>query len=150
MPGPQPTPKAILAARGSWRAKENGGGLQLDPGIPRCPKWLKGPARALWKRACKAFDAAGTLAKMDREQLALLCKTYGKVMHGNRLIEELGDEAFTTEAGRKVMRIVGAEEARLMHYAAKFGMTPADRARLRNGPEMEDDDPAERFFRTVG
>lgn len=63
--GPPPTPKAILALRGSWRAKENAGQPIVTPGRPSCPKHLTGDTRKAFAATAQILDRMGVLAKHE-------------------------------------------------------------------------------------
>jgi phage terminase small subunit len=47
--GPQPTPTAILRARGSWLVNHRKDEPQPEKGGPPCPRWLNKDARKIWK-----------------------------------------------------------------------------------------------------
>src|SRR5215468_2206885 len=63
--GPQPTPTALLEARGSWRAKLNPTEPWPKVGAPPCPKSFTKDERAVWKAVCKILADMNVLTKAD-------------------------------------------------------------------------------------
>src|SRR5687767_4725730 len=90
--GPQPTPTAILKARGSWLApaREKAGEPQVQVAAPSCPVGLKGEARKEWKRVTQEMLVLRTIAKSDRAVLELYCKTYALRDKAERELERVG------------------------------------------------------------
>lgn len=117
--GPAPTPTKILEARGSWRAKTRAGELQFPVERPECPAWLSTEARAEWDRVAKACDAPA---------LACMCEWWAEHQRARRALRNLA-----VSHKRYYQTLVGSGIAwsNFDKIAARFGLTPVDRAKLR-------------------
>src|SRR2546427_814379 len=127
MPGPPRTPTAILAARGSWRAKTRSDEPKPPAERPSCPKWLRIEAKAEWRRQVKALEQMGLLAKCDRALLGVYCEAWADLVELSDLlcvVPAEGDDA------RRLARYRHAAADRLLKTAQQFGFSPAARARL--------------------
>ncbi len=152
--GPAPTPKAELERRGSWRAKVREDELQADGQIPEAPAHLKGEARAEWNRLAATLGPRGVLDReMDRTSLSLLCEALGEY---RRLDKRMTRETPGEQKWRSLM--YGRNEAwkRWNDLAKRFGLTPADRPRVKVGPKVvgakatDATHGKERFFNSTG
>ncbi len=151
MPGPAPTPTKILNARGSWRAKIRDGEPQLPVSRPSCPACLPAEAKSEWRRLVPQLIRMGVLSKVDRSMLTAYCEAWAELVEAVEFLEEHG-KTFTTEKGYVVVHpyvaIRNSAVDRMKAIAARFGFTPADRARLRATPQEEPKkDGKARFFR---
>ena len=90
--GPAPTPTKILELRGSKRARRNPNEPKPDKGRPRCPLWLKGNAKAEWKKLVEMTDRMGILTKVDGNALARYCRLWQRWRRSEDFIEEHGDQ----------------------------------------------------------
>ena len=110
--GPAPTPTAILAARGSWRANIRPG--EPEPPAPslRPPKWISEPARKLWRQLAKELADIGVFKATDRHMLAVLCETYATWR--------------ATDDDKAKEKWTGV----LLRLAREFGLTPSSRSGL--------------------
>jgi len=108
------TPTALRVLRG------NPGQRRLPKGEPQPergaepPTWLPVAARKEWNKLAPMLDRLGVLTEADGETLAQLCAA--RAILRQQLLEH---ERFSVE----LWRAIQAAEA-------KFGLTPADRARL--------------------
>lgn len=157
--GPAPTPTVLLAARGSWRAKD---GREDEPQLPvekpACPSWLKGEGRAEWNRQVKQLERMGCIAKVDRAMLASYCDAWGDFVRlvwrvqeqeslrlgtQNLEAEALADELLS-DLERRKERVC----KRLMQLADRFGFSPAARARVKSmgQPKQEQETGKGKYF----
>ena len=128
MPGPKPTPTAILKNRGSWRAGERRGSPVPDPSIPEKPKWVKGKALGIWKRAAKLLGDMGVLTSIDGFALGMYC------VYLDLWVKEAAKDACER------VEVNFERYANQIHKGEKaFGLTPADRAGLVVEPKPVDD-----------
>lgn len=150
MPGPAPTPSAILQARGSWRGQRKEE-PELPVKAPGAPSWLSAEAKAEWRRQAKHLEVMGTIAEADRAMLALYCQAWAEFVETNKTIEEEGMTC-TTDKGyvlpNPLVAIRNAAAERLVKLAAQFGFSPAARTRVRGGKKKKDEakDGKGRFF----
>ncbi len=143
--GPQPTPKPILALRGSNRATQDGGGLAVPSARPPCPRSLKGDARRMWNYLVPRLEAAGVVAELDLAPLVRYCRMWQAWLVATSFCERTTEEnggvgpVFVKKRGGVVdaiMELPQAYQARALADALtrledRFGVSPAARARLR-------------------
>lgn len=122
--GPQPTPTAVLAARGSWRAmlRED---KNIKPSKPKAPDWLDAAAKKLFKKYTSKLS--NVLTKNDANVLALLCQA--EIDYTNYRKNPIGDIPLKVWA--KNEKDLHDRYFRLLR---EFGLTPASRGTI---PQME-------------
>lgn len=140
--GQVPTPKHILRLRGSKHAKGRGEAFQPRPGRPRCPGWLDGEAKRLWRELVPELEAAGVLTVVDGGALACLCEAWGEFRRLTELLRQEGP-LVTGSDGRRVAHPAitlrrGAWKA-YKDFSALFGLDPTNRARLSVPADVEDE-----------
>lgn len=136
--GPAPTPTKILEARGSWRSRKNSREPKPDKGRPRCPQWLKGSAKAEWKKIVEMLDRMGILTKVDGNALARYCRLWQRWRDAEDFIAEHGDQYPVKDAkGNTVSfrlfpsaRVAISLAVELRRLEQEFGLTPASRTRI--------------------
>jgi P27 family predicted phage terminase small subunit len=149
--GPQPKPPELKLLEGNRGHRP----LQLDTlfrpevGAPSAPQWLSREARKAWKALVPELVRYNLLATVDRQALAMLCQTIGRVEQlersiGSRqalLVAEGGDpvEALIdrTPNGMRVQavtyQLLNREQAKLHKLLENFGLRPDARARVTAG-----------------
>jgi P27 family predicted phage terminase small subunit len=146
--GPPPTPTAILAARGSWRAKGRPHEPKAAVAVPECPDWVSvnelADGKALFTDLAGKLAAVGLMTDNDTLMLALLCDSWVRYIDAKRDVEENGATDFD-EKGREhsrpcVAHLHSAWE-RVVKGCTHFGLSPSARSGLTVGiaPEKEDD-----------
>jgi len=167
--GPQPTPTALLAARGSWRAKHrvNHGEPMPERAIPSCPSYLGKAERQVWRQLAKELASLGLLTRIDRNPLARYCVLFVRWRKACDFIEKYG-----TTMPVKAVRPAGKnpdggilfeeyvkcfipmpqvnEESNLrdglLKLEREFGLTPAARTRIRVDLPEDTSSDKSRFF----
>jgi P27 family predicted phage terminase small subunit len=149
MPGPKKTPTETLKIRGSWRAKGRTNEPKPVAGVPECPSWLAGEAKAEWDRQVVDLDQRKLLAKSYRTALVMFCEAWGTYVEALADIRANG-HTYITDKGNEVQRpIVG-----IMHKAferaaklgAQFGFSPSAAADLKVNETQEKPSGKSRFF----
>ena len=115
--GPAPTPTAILANRGSWRAKIN----KDEPkptGVPELPGGVELSERALamWTQLTGDLSAAGIATAIDANALSRYCMIWDRWLRASVAQDE--------------KRMLTLSDA-LSKLEAQFGMTPSARTRIK-------------------
>lgn len=135
--GPAPTPTAILAARGSWRAKENKNEPQPELGTPKKPNWLKGDAKKCWEALVPQLKIMGVLSKIDGNALSRYCKMWGDWRKLDQFLEKNGSTFPLKKDGviyeiKQFPQSKMAQQIRdqLLRLEKEFGLTPSARARM--------------------
>jgi len=146
--GPRPVPTAILARRGSWRAKlrknePNPSGPVGDP-----PDWLSPEAKEIWEVIVERVKNLDLLTCVDREPFARYCSMLAQ---WRKLYEETKDLSpvypLHNEDGsvrylqeRPEISLMKRLDKQLLALEKEFGFTPSARANLgikRNEPTDE-------------
>lgn len=148
MPGPNRTPTAILAARGSWRANSRPNEPKPAVCVPRCPKGLDDVRKALWKSYGRILAEMGVLTEGDSSALSLLVDADATY----RTLEEQVRTQGHTIKGRmqdivKNPAVAMRDNAwkRLLKILTEFGLSPASRTKVSVNPQAEDSEDS-RFF----
>jgi phage terminase small subunit len=97
-------------------------------GVPSPPPDMKGDALKFWKKHVPELVAKGIAKAIDGPQLALMCEWWAKYQRFSRMIEKMKNED-----RRLVQAMTGCAIAsdKFDKIAARFGLTPSDRAKLR-------------------
>jgi P27 family predicted phage terminase small subunit len=152
--GPKPTPTALRLLR------NNPGHRPINHDEPKpdvvaessplakCPKWLTGEARALWKRVAPGAIRAGLLTVVDLAAFEALCQSYARW----RQAERLTGKDFELAIAKGYRNASVKERQLMMQYGARFGFDPSSRSNVKalgslvspanNGPQLS---KAERF-----
>ena len=137
--GPQPTPTAILALRGSTRAGMRQAEPEADGATPSMPAWLTPRAKAAWKYAAPRLQAMGVLSSLDRLALARYCDT---AIRWREAVEWIADDATsgirtaidgndnTLETEHPMVKRAERLADQLRKDERLFGLSPAFRAGL--------------------
>lgn len=120
------------------------------------PSWLKGEARAEWKRIVGELAKRFWLGKADRPALEAYCQLYARWREATELLSALkGEGVFTvpTQAGVKshpLFRAWMEMGDKLRMWGAEFGLTPAARSRIDvKRVQGEEEDDLDSFLGTV-
>lgn len=117
-------------------------------GVPDRPEWLLPEAKREWTRVVRELEPLGLLALVDRAMLAAYCQSWATYVRAQRKLEQLG-ETFETATGylmpRPEVAIAKGALEKAMQLSARFGFTPADRAKLAL-PEAPPADPFAEFL----
>lgn len=150
--GPQPTPNLLKLVRGNpgKRPINLADGVNPLVEIPDMPKHLSREARKEWKRITPLLAQEGLIARMDRSILALYCQAWGRmaeleaamngkiemcVRKGMSYEEAVERSSYdVTPKGYKqqaaLVNMIRAQADAVARYAAHFGLSPSQRARI--------------------
>lgn len=133
--GPAPTPTNLVILKGNpGKRPINKAEPKPAPIAPSCPRFLDKTARQEWRRMVKLLEPLGLLTQVDRAALAAYCQCYSEWVRANEILAEKG-MTFTTPNGYVQQRpeVAIRQKARndMLRFAARFGLTPSDRAGLR-------------------
>lgn len=94
--------------------------------LARCPDWLKGEARSLWKRVAPGAIKAGLLTVVDVPAFEALCQSYARWRQFERLTGKDPELAIA-----KGFRNAAVKERQLMlQFGARFGFDPSSRSNV--------------------
>jgi len=126
--GPAPRPKRALLQRGSRRAKKMPDDMELEPGVPRPPADLCVEALAEWQRVVPVLAPKGVLSEVDRAALVVLVASWSEYV---AVGQHLDDAEMGTAAWQRIAAARHQAYQRWAAMAQRFGLTPADRARVK-------------------
>ena len=135
--GPQKTPTADLAARGSWRAKARSNEAIAVPGAPEKPVWLQGEAADEWDRQVLDLSPRKLLSKSYRASLAMFCEAWGTYVGA---VIDISENGYVTvnkdgyESQRPIVAVMHKAFDRATKMGQQFGFSPSSKA----GIEVED------------
>jgi P27 family predicted phage terminase small subunit len=128
----KPTVLKILAGNPS-KEKLNGREPMPRRGVPKCPDWISGEAKAEWNRVVPELDRLGLLTVIDGAALEGYCAAYALAVHCERAIRKYGT-TYENDEGRICKRpeiAMGNEAWRMVRtFAAEFGCTPSSRGKM--------------------
>ena len=134
--GPKPTPKEILAMRGS-RAGKPGYEPQPERTLPDPPAWLDNLARACWDDTLPQLEAMGVATRIDGNALARYCTLWSRWRQAEQFLAQHGSGyAMTGKNGDTYfaqypeVAIAANLSTQLTKIEAEFGMTPSSRSRI--------------------
>ena len=107
--------------------------LQMPPGMPDCPDELTDGAKAEWRRVCKDLYGGGLLSKVDRSALAIYCDNWDRWMTALQVLKVSPAVVETLNGGlirNPHLGILNQAQDKCGKFAAKFGMSPSDRASI--------------------
>lgn len=101
---------------------------ELDP-----PSYLDLDAVAVWHRLAPSLAERGVLTAWDVDTFAVFCSAVAHHARAVRIINERGVlvKQRTAHVKNPALQIARDTAATIAGFAARFGLTPADRARLR-------------------
>ncbi|BDG62329.1 phage terminase small subunit P27 family [Caldinitratiruptor microaerophilus] len=137
---PRRKPTALKVLSGTARPDRMKNEPKPRPVAPPCPKGLPKEARRLWKEMAPKLERLGLLTETDGPAFADLCLCWARLKEAERDISERG---LLVDGERGKVKNPAAQLAReyraaAQKWAARFGLTPADRGVL-DLPQQEDE-----------
>lgn len=134
----------IQGNRSKKSAAELGADLRPPAGVPEPPDHLTSDALAEWRRVVPLLEAMGIIAEIYRAPLAVYCQAWGRHVHAERKLAELGDPALvsTTPSGYQQigvwLQVSNRAAEQMKTFAAEFGMTPSAISRVSGAASQGD------------
>lgn len=132
--GRKPKPTAIKKLEGNpGRRKLNEREPKPANGMPSCPTWLETEAKKLWRRVCKELEMMGTLAKSDRETIAVFCQSYARWKESEEFLSTHGPIMQTQSGYIQQLPQVSISHSymkRMIETGSLLGLNPSARSRL--------------------
>ena len=142
-PGRPRKPDALKVLDGTWSASRDGNleDVVLPVGVPAKPDALPPRAAAFWDEIVPQLIETGCVAEIDGIMLAELAGWYGRYRQWAEPLDagELDD----VDSRRRLLGACAAWK-QFEQLAAKFGLNPVDRSRLRVTPKKESKLPRRR------
>lgn len=124
--GRRPKPDVLKIAQGTYRAKRSGNPKdKVDvKGAPKKPHFENPYADALWDETVKELVELGVATKIDAPLLRTMCELWGLY----RMAYEIAEKDPTDKDARIA---VVSYVAKFEQVAARFGLNPSDRGRIK-------------------
>ena len=140
MRGRLPKPLEQHEIDGTLRPDRHGDAAEIAQasGAPVMPAAFTGEAKALWLSLVDGLIAAGIAKGADTAALVLLCEWWARYRKLADALDKL-DPLADTYTYCKLTAQLNTASAAFSSVAARFGLTPADRMRLRveGGPKKQ-------------
>lgn len=130
--GPAPIPTAIRLLRNNPGKRAINHGEPTPPpveegsALAKCPKWLTGEARALWKRVAPGAIQSGLLTIVDLPAFEALCQSYARW----RQFEQLTGKNLELAISKGYRNGAVKERQLMMQFGARFGFDPSSRSNV--------------------
>ena len=155
--GKAPTPTAILAARGSWRAKLNPTEPLPELGAPDCPAHLSDLAKEVWYQIVPRLVALGVLTRIDGNALARYCDAFiqwrraAEFLNGHELVYPMkGKDGKVSALAPYPQNALYEKYSRILSgIEAQFGLTPSARTRIAAAQESKQAAGADRLLKLL-
>jgi P27 family predicted phage terminase small subunit len=125
-------PTAHKEMEGTYREDRDGGTVRMRPGIPFKPTWLGEVASSVWDETISELERVeNLLSDADGPALALYCDAWREYWEADAAVSEYGMVVSTLTGGLKpnpAVRMRATARADINRMAAKFCLTPSDRA----------------------
>jgi P27 family predicted phage terminase small subunit len=134
--GPKPKPTEQHKLHGTFRSDRHGPAdhpIDKLDGIPKMPPGMPSQAIKLWKVLVPQLIKVKTAVELDSTEIAAMCRWWAQY---NELMSRVESEApYDDESDIRQWRLEKRAKAAWNAFdsiASRFGLTPADRARLRS------------------
>ena len=136
MRGRKPKPNSIKNLEGNPGKRRINDREPIPPsGVPDCPEFLEGEARAEWFRTAAMLSDMGLLTPADRSALAAYCLCYARWVAAEEQVKKYGTIVKSPERGfpMKSPYLTVADQAleNMRKFMVEFGLTPSSRSRIR-------------------
>lgn len=150
---PKPTSIKVLAGNPGHRPVNTAEPRFHVPGrTPRPPAFLSDSAAEIWRDLGKLLREAGLFTVVDRYALAMFCAVAARWMQAEREIERLG-VVLIAESGNLYqnpwLHIANKAWGQMRQMLSEFGLTPAERSRLKVTVAEDEPSLAEMLFQMV-
>ncbi|MFI6609292.1 phage terminase small subunit P27 family [Streptomyces sp. NPDC050507] len=145
--GRPPKPTAVKRLEG------NPGGRPLNEseprppaGVPDPPEWLSETALEEWRRLVPLLVKMRVLTMADRNALAAYCESYSQFVAATLAVRDGGvlvDSYRGGVAKNPAVQVARDALEQMNRWGAKFGLSPADRARLSVDEAPDEDHDAD-------
>lgn len=101
--------------------------IQESSALAKCPTWLAGDAKTLWKRVAPGAIRAGLLTVVDLPAFEALCQSYARWREFERLTGKNLELAIAKGYRNQALR----ERQLMMQFGSRFGFDPSSRSNVK-------------------
>jgi P27 family predicted phage terminase small subunit len=127
MPGRPRKPKKLHILDGSFRKDRHSADVEAD-GIPIKPATLRGDAGDFWDAVVPGLVKSGIAKACDAAALTLLCQWWQRYLRFSRALDRVSP---IYKNSQRLVRLVDVASKWFDRIGSRFGLTPADRAKMR-------------------
>jgi P27 family predicted phage terminase small subunit len=141
MAGRPKTPKALKIVQGTYRKDQDHNEIQVDAGIPDCPKWLNASGKKYWSEIAPILEQNNLLSVCDLSTFSLHCDSMGLFIEIAERIESVDELMTITPQGFEVQGVLIQIRNKLWDQVVKsgaaFGHSPQSRSSIKAEPKTE-------------
>mgnify|MGYP003665322885 FL=1 len=134
-------PTALKIITGTNRADRNATEIQVDAGIPDCPKWLNASGKKYWSEIAPILEQNNLLSVCDLSTFSLHCDSMGLFIEVAERIESVDELITETPQGFEVQGVLIQIRNKLWDQVVKsgaaFGHSPQSRSSIKSEPKAE-------------
>lgn len=154
MSGPPPKPTQLKKLAGNPGKRPLNANEPKPPKpdrVPYAPRHLNDDAKKEWRRMGGALLQLGLYTELDYAALAMYCQAFGRWIQAERMVTELGEVLLSTQTSNYYQNpwfhVANRAWDQMLKMLSRFGLSPADRARLSVAQPEEQDELADLLFR---
>lgn len=144
--GRPPKPTALHKLHGTYRDDRHGERAdsegELFTGVPDKPHDLGPDADLLWDSVVGQLKTAKVVAEIDGASLEAMCRWWGRY---RELMRRVSETDFDDEVCETLELRARRAWLAFDRISSRFGMTPADRAKLKSAKPEEKENPLSEF-----
>lgn len=151
--GPAPKPTELKRLQGNPGRRPLGKDeAQPDTVLMYCPRWMSDVAKAKWRQIAPRLRHARLLTEVDHDLLSAFCVAFARWQEADGMVQKQG-QVITSKNGSEYLSpwLVASSMAfkEMISIAAKFGMSPSDRTRIKIEKDEKEKSLAEVLFEKV-
>lgn len=153
MKGRKPKPTALKRLSGTARPDRVNAAepqFRVPERTPSPPAYLAQEAADVWRDLGKLLREAGLFTVVDRYALAMFCSVAGRWMDAERKMRSSGGPVLIAESGNLYQNpwycVANKSWSQMRQMLSEFGLTPAERSRLKAIVTEEEPSLAEMLF----
>ena len=156
MRGRKPKPTSLKRLQGTYRADRanpNEPQFGVPQRMPSPPDYLSDEAADIWRELGRMLLEAGLFTKIDKFALGMFCAAAARWMDAERKVQKSGPVLISEKTGQPYtnpfLHVANRAWDQMKQMFGEFGLTPAERARMKI--EQPDYEPslAEQLFSVV-
>jgi len=151
--GRKPKPIALKELAGTVRADRVNATeprFRIPERMLRPPTWLGREAASVWSDLGHLLLNAGLFTVVDRYALAMFCVAAGRWIEAERAVAESGGPVLVAESGSLYqnpwLHVANRAWGQMKKMLSEFGLTPAERSRLKAAVVADEPSLAEMLF----
>jgi P27 family predicted phage terminase small subunit len=113
------------------------------------PGWMDREALVYWAEIAPKLESMGILTSIDSHAFGILCQSLADIDAATKMIRDEG-RVFESTQGRKFVHpaegLRDRAQKTFVSLSTRFGLTPADRTRIKAPSNVDQDDFEERML----